>query len=143
VFRGLTEENSIYKESNGGKSIELVNPTQVVPTMSAMGYRIPKELESVHAYHPLINKLIEHNNKVGLRVLKTNRTTKVILLTKQKGKCGMCGESLLNQMGEMNYDGSLHIHHVDDRAKGGSKYKLNNLCLVHTDCHINHHRDVS
>lgn len=143
VFRGLTEDQSIYKESNGGKSIELVNPTQIVPTMSAMGYRIPKELESVHAYHPLINKLIEHNITVGLRALKTNKTTKVILLSKQKGKCGMCGENLLNQMGEMNYDGSLHIHHVVNRAKGGSKYKMTNLSLVHTQCHINHHRDVS
>ncbi len=140
VFRGTTSDRSIYNESQGGKTIELVNPTQVVATLSPKRYRIPKALELVHAYHPEYEKLIEFNTKISIENLKSNQTTKIQLLVKQKGKCDMCGETLLNEIGEFMYDGSTEIHHKEARSKGGSKAKISNLALTHRSCHIRHHQ---
>lgn len=137
VFRGRTHKDSIFNE--GGKYIELVNPTQIVSTMSSKLYRIPKDLELIHAYHPDYEKLIEFNNKLSIESLKLNKT-KLKLFISQKGKCTMCSQSLLNEQGEFLYDGSTHIHHNLARSQGGSKSKLSNLSLVHRSCHIEHHK---
>jgi RNA-directed DNA polymerase len=141
VFRGVTHDESAFKESLGGKSIEMVNPTQVVATISPKQYRIPKGLEVVHAYHPEYEKLIEFNTKLSIKSLELNQTNKIKLLIKQKGRCDICGETLLNDKGEFLYDGSTNIHHKQMRSKGGVKSKLANLALVHVDCHIRHHRE--
>jgi len=119
----------------------MVNPCHIVSTMSPILYRIPKQLEMIHAYHPHYHKLIDHNFKLGIESLKQNETTKIKLLVKQKGKCVMCGESLLNSMGEFMYDDTTNIHHVQFRSKGGSKNKLNNLVLEHQKCHNDVHRN--
>jgi RNA-directed DNA polymerase len=107
--------------------------------MSPKLYRIPKELELVHAYHPEFEKLIDFNTKLSIKSLQRNRTTKIKLLIKQKGKCDMCGGSLLNDANEFNYDGSTQIHHKQERSKGGGRGNLTNLSLIHTSCHIDHH----
>ena len=140
MFCGITQDKSIYNESQGGKSIELVNPTQVVSTLSPKNYRIPKALELVHAYHPEYEKLIEFNAKTSIESLKSNQTNKIKLFIKQKGKRDICGETLLNEMGEFTYDGATEIHHKTARSKGGAKAKLANLALVHRSCHIGHHQ---
>lgn len=140
IFRGITRNNSIYNDSKGGKSIELVNPTQVVTTMSPKRYRIPKELELVHAYHSDFKRVIDFNAMVSLENLKANPTTKVKLLIKQKGLCNMCGMTLLNESGEFEHDGTTNIHHEETRSRGGSKSNINNLKLVHSKCHVEHHR---
>ena len=107
--------------------------------MSPKQYRIPKELELVHAYHAEFEKLIDFNTKLSIKSLQLNKTTKVKLLIRQKGKCDMCGGSLLNEANEFSYDGSSHIHHKQERSKGGRRGSLNNLSLIHVSCHINHH----
>jgi RNA-directed DNA polymerase len=140
VFRGVTHDNSAFKETKGGKSIEMVNPTQVVATISPKQYRIPKALELIHAYHSEYEKLIEFNTKMGIKSLELNQTNKIKLLIKQKGKCDICGETLLNENGEFMYDGSTNIHHKQMRSKGGAKSKLANMVLIHEDCHIRLHR---
>lgn len=140
IFRGVTLQESAYKETKGGKSIELVNPTQIVATISPKQYRIPKDLELIHAYHPEYEKLIEFNTKMGIKSLQMNQTNKIKLLIKQKGKCDMCGKTLLNENGEFMYDGTSNIHHKEMRARGGAKSKLSNLVLIHEDCHIRHHQ---
>lgn len=140
IFRGITKNESIYKDSKDGKRIELVNPTQVTATLSAKLHRIPKELELVHAYHPLYGKLIEFATKLSTASLKLNQTTKIKLFIKQKGNCYMCGETLLADDGEFKYDGSLNIHHIEARAIGGRKSKITNFALVHDTCHIHHHQ---
>ena len=68
---------------------------------------------------------------------------KAQLAIEQKGKCYACGKTLLNKEGEMNYDGSTHIHHVKPRAKKGSKSLKSNLRLVHAECHIDLHKSSS
>lgn len=108
--------------------------------MSPNRYRIPKELELVHAYHSDFMKILDFNTKVSLENLKSNPTTKVKLLIKQKGMCGMCGMTLLNESGEFEHDGTTNIHHKQARSKGGSKSGITNLMLTHTKCHIEHHR---
>ena len=117
-----------------------MNPTQVVATISPKRYRIPKELELVHAYHPNYKELVEFNTKMSIDNLKGNTTTKIKLLIKQKGKCGMCGETLLNEACEFEYDGSTNIHHIQERSKGGRKSSISNLILTHTACHEQHHK---
>ena len=118
----------------------MVNPTQIVATISPKQYRIPKDLELVHAYHPEYEKLIEFNTKMSIKGLQMNQTNKIKLLIKQKGKCDMCGKTLLSENGEFMYDGTSNIHHKEMRVKGGPKSKLSNLVLIHEDCHIRHHR---
>jgi 5-methylcytosine-specific restriction endonuclease McrA len=110
-----------------------VNPTQTVATISPKRYRIPQKLELVHAYHPDYKEIVEFNTKISIDNLKENATTKIKLLIKQKGKCGMCEETLLNETGEFEYDGSTNIHHIQERRKGGRKSSMSNLMLTHTD----------
>nr|ATI20467.1 group II intron reverse transcriptase/maturase [Juglanconis juglandina] len=140
IFTGKTKNESIHRESKGGKRIELVNPTQVTATLSAKLNRIPKELELVHAYHPSYVRLIEFATKISITSLKMNQTAKLKLFIKQKGKCYMCGETLLDEEGEFKYDGSMNIHHIEPRAEGGARSKTKNSALVHTNCHIHHHQ---
>jgi hypothetical protein len=65
--------------------------------MSARRYRIPSKLETVHAYHPKFEKLIEHNQLLAIQsVLKTG-TLKVKLFKKQKGRCAMCKDYLMDK----------------------------------------------
>ena len=117
-----------------------MNPTQIVSTMSPKKYRIPKDLEMVHAYHPLSEELVKFNTKLSIENLKLNQTTKLKLFTKQKGICEMCNQTLLNSDGEFLYDGNTNIHHKELRSKGGSKSNIANLTLIHTQCHIAHHK---
>ena len=117
-----------------------MNPTQVVATISPKRYRIPQKLELVHAYHPDYKDLVEFNTKMSIENLIGNSTTKIKLLIKQKGKCGMCGMTLLNEAGDFEYDGSTNIHHIQERSKGGRKSSIANLMLTHTDCHRYHHK---
>lgn len=140
VFRGITRRESIHRETEGGRIVELVNPTQVVTTMSPKHYRIPKSLELVHAYHPNYEKLVEFNIKTSLQSMEMNQTTKTKLYVKPKGKCSVCGLSLLNEQGDFAYDGSTNLHHVTPRGKGGRRGALSNFALMHADCHIHHHR---
>jgi 5-methylcytosine-specific restriction endonuclease McrA len=72
--------------------------------------------------------------------MEMNQTTKTKLYIKQKGKCGACGLSLLNEHGEFAYDGTTNIHHITAISKGGKRSALSNLILMHTDCHIQHHQ---
>ena len=141
MFRRFTNKDSIFNEALGGKHIELVNPTQVVATMTPKRYRIPKDLEMVHAYHPDYEKLIDFNTKLSIDNLKLNQTTKIKLFIKQKGKCGICSNTLLNETGEFANDGSTHIHHKVARSQGGKKGNLSNFSLVHAECHVAHHQD--
>jgi 5-methylcytosine-specific restriction endonuclease McrA len=103
-------------------------------------YRIPRALELVHAYHPDYTKLLDFNFKNSVEAMKETGTLKAKLLNKQKGICTLCHHSLLNETGEFFYDGTTHIHHIIERSKGGYKFSLSNLTLVHKYCHYDHHR---
>jgi RNA-directed DNA polymerase len=137
TFRGQTLNNSIFNQFTGGKTIELIDPTTVVGTLSAKLYRIPSALETVHAYHPDYRKLIEFNQKRSLEALKESKTLKAKLLIRQKGVCGICKEPLLKLENEFIFDVSMHIHHIKSRADGG--VSMGNLMLVHAQCHMAHH----
>lgn len=121
VFRGRTLRTSIYNDNHEGKFIELLNPTKIIATLSASRYRLPLELEDIHAFHPDCSQIIEFNQKIQFTAIKDTPTLKSKLLSKQKGLCFECKTSLFTETGEFNYDGSLHIHHIKPREKGGSK----------------------
>jgi RNA-directed DNA polymerase len=141
IFRGFTKNPSIYNEYKGGKYIELIDPTIVIETISARRYRIPKDLETVHAYHPLYSKLIDFNQKMAIESVKNTKTLKLKLFKKQKGRCAMCKEYLMVKGNMISLDGEWHIHHITERSKGGSKSKKVNMQLVHSLCHISHHKE--
>jgi RNA-directed DNA polymerase len=140
IFRGRTLNPSIYNQFDRGKFIELASLTHVTGTYMAKMYRIPRALELVHAYHPYYTKLLDFNLKNSIEAMKETGTLKGKLLNKQKGICTLCQQSLLNETGEFIYDGTTNIHHILERSKGGSKFSLSNLTLVHKDCHYDHHR---
>jgi len=139
VFWGRTWNKTIHNESEGGKTIELLNPTQIIATIRAGRYRIPEALELIHAYHPQSDRLIDFNYSMSKLVMQGNNSYKAKLLIRQKGLCGLCETTLLDENGEFNYDGSSHIHHLEARAKKGAKGLLKNMMLVHAQCHQSHH----
>ena len=132
VFTGYTQSESIYSESKGGKIIELLNPTKVVSTVTASRYRIPERLELVHAYHDKYEELIDFNYGMSKQAMKDNTSFKAKLLINQKGRCGICGTSLLDDHGEFNYDGSNHIHQIQPRSNKGGKNQIKKVMLVHS-----------
>jgi RNA-directed DNA polymerase len=141
IFRGFTKRSSIYNDFEGGKYIELVDPTIIIETISAKRYRIPSELETVHAYHFDYEKIILNNQRLAVESVIKTGTLKLKLFKKQNGLCAMCKEYLImNTEDFMPSPGEWHIHHKVKRAKGGSKSNINNMELVHFSCHINYHK---
>ena len=67
----------------------------------------------------------------------TTSKTRTKLLTSQKGICPVCNTSLLNNE-------ELHMHHIKPKSLGGS-HKVNNLLLLHKDCHkqVEYSTDIS
>ena len=63
--------------------------------------------------------------------------TRTKLITRQKGICPVCNTSLLNNE-------ELHIHHIKPKRLKGL-HKLNNLLLLHKDCHkqVEYSTDIS
>ena len=57
------------------------------------------------------------------------------LFKRQKGKCSYC-KGLFNQ--EDVQESTIHKHHLKPRSAGGD-WKLSNLRLLHTECHISLH----
>jgi len=111
VFNGRTLNKTINKEFSlkGGKRIELINPTKITSTISADEYRLPKELEIIHAYHPRYKEILEFTRKVNFLSIKETSTFKSKLLKNQKGLCSVCHLTLLEENGEFKYDGTSHI----------------------------------
>jgi RNA-directed DNA polymerase len=144
IFRGFTKRSSIYNEFEGGKYIELIDPTVIIETMSARRYRIPSKLETVHAYHPDYEQIILNNQRLAVESVIKTGTLKLKLFKKQNGLCALCKEYLIMD-GEdfMPLPGEWHIHHKIERTKGGSKSNMHNMELVHSSCHVAHHKKVN
>lgn len=54
------------------------------------------------------------------------------LMSREKGKCQICGK-------EFTKTDSSHIHHIIERANGGSD-RAKNLAILHKSCHNNLHK---
>ncbi|WP_394555559.1 group II intron reverse transcriptase/maturase (plasmid) [Priestia aryabhattai] len=83
---------------------------------------------------PFDPSLKEYFEKRDIQKFKSNNTaSRQKLAKKQKYKCPLCGMSLTNT------DEGLETHHRIPKVHGGNnEYK--NLWLVHSSCHIEHHR---
>jgi 5-methylcytosine-specific restriction endonuclease McrA len=111
--------------------------------MSARRYRIPSKLETVHAYHPDYEQIILNNQRIAVESVIKTGTLKLKLFKKQKGLCAICKDYLITDTDDfMPFPGEWHIHHNVKRAKGGSKSNIDNMKLVHSLCHIIHHKEV-
>jgi len=65
--------------------------------------------------------------------MKDNTSFKAKLFIKQKGRCGICGSSLLDDNGTLDYTyGSYRIHHIQPRSKKGAKNQIKKM-LVHSE----------
>jgi len=73
--------------------------------MSAKRYRIPAKLEKVHAYHPEYEKLILNNQRLAVESVIKTGTLKSKLFKKQKGRCGLCKEFLMDSEDFMPLEG--------------------------------------
>lgn len=67
------------------------------------------------------------------RLMKDELRTKKLasLWIRQKGECGACSQLLTSETG-------WHVHHATRRVDGG-KDTLENLILLHPNCHRKHH----
>jgi 5-methylcytosine-specific restriction endonuclease McrA len=52
----------------------------------------------------------------------------------------MCKDYLMDKE-SMSFQGEWHIHHVVKRSKGGAKSNIDNMRLLHSSCHILHHKE--
>jgi hypothetical protein len=66
VFKGESRKLLRHKKNSKGKIVYLVDPINIVRTLSALTYVIPEKLLGIHAFHADRSKIIEINNKANL-----------------------------------------------------------------------------
>ena len=114
-----------------GKKIYLVDPSNIVTTMTAMEYLIPKSLKPIHAFHPEKGKVIELNLKASLKSQGYYGSIKEKLMKKQNGICSICNKELIRQDQETLLIQDLEIHHIQPISKKGERHKIQNMTLIH------------
>lgn len=132
VFRG---SNSRYKKNMNGKKIFLVDPTNIVTTMTAMEYLIPKSLKPIHAFHSEKEKVVQINLKASLKSQGYYGSMKEKLMKKQNGICSVCNNKLIRQDQETLLIQDLEIHHIQPIRKKGERHKIQNMTIIHKWCH--------
>lgn len=104
--------------------------------LSALGeIKIKRHIMVKGSFSPDDPEQKEYWNARRSKDIKSLAKSKQILARRQEGKCGVCGDSLVN--GE-----ELHTHHIIPRSEGGND-KYENLCLVHLYCHQQIHSKKS
>lgn len=142
VFRGETKSASRYKKNLEGKTIYLVDPTNIVSTQSAMEYLIPKSLKSIHAFHSERERkrVVQINVRASLLSQGFYGSFKEKLMKKQGGTCPICNESLLWRGNEMPNIEEIEIHHIQPISQKGERHKMQNMMLIHKWCHRKVHK---
>ncbi|HEY9693425.1 MAG TPA: group II intron reverse transcriptase/maturase [Oculatellaceae cyanobacterium] len=97
--------------------------------------KIKRHIKVVGNYSPDDPELKDYWETRMSKDVKSLAKSRQILAKRQRGKCTVCGDSLLN--GE-----ELHAHHIVPRSEGG-KDKYDNLNLVHLYCHQQIHSKKS
>jgi len=114
-----------------GKKIFLVDPTNIVTTMTAMEYLIPKSLKPIHAFHSEKEKVVQINLKASLKSQGYYGSMKEKLMKKQNGICSVCNNKLIRQDQETLLIQDLEIHHIQPIRKKGERHKIQNMTIIH------------
>ena len=117
-----------------GKIVYLVKPNDI-EIDRARKYAIPKVLRHIHAYHPEHLKLVEFNDSNNTLA---NKTIRQKLLEKQARICPVC-LGRIDLYTPINSHRAV-IHHKTPISEGGEPKKINNLELLHKECHFERHR---
>ena len=94
--------------------------------------------KNANPYDPAWKEYFELRDETEVK--NSLQCTKLVkrLWLKQKGKCAHCG-TILNTGAEWGvYANSNHIHHVQPRKENGTD-EINNLVLLHSNCHCAEH----
>ena len=132
VFHGIVQSKSrynIYKD----KTIYLVDVTNISKLLSSKHYIMPKNLLTVHGYHPDYMKLLTFSTNLKFKSAGVDLSFKQRLLAKQNNLCFHCGEPLITSNGF--YGDAIHIHHIKPIYKGGSSNNIGNMVALHSWCH--------
>jgi len=115
----------VFKDEIGNKKIRMTASIPIVRfVIIKKGMRIHANDKETSKYW---QKRVYTNALNQVYSIKMER-----LIKKQKGICPCCGEPITRDDIAGN---KVHAHHMLPRSKGGSE-KLNNLRLLHQDCHV-------
>nr|YP_010121826.1 hypothetical protein KQ509_mgp04 [Monilinia fructicola]QRF72202.1 hypothetical protein [Monilinia fructicola] len=137
TFYGISNTKSRYTDKKESRTAFLQNPVAGSPVVAAIKHLLPEELKAINAFDDavIVEKLARF--KLNLSIISSPKTPtlKEKLYKTQKGLCTMC-----NKIIDYDYihNNSVHIHHIEPIKKGGNKFALKNLTLVHSWCHRAH-----
>lgn len=129
VFHGITAKLSRYHSQgrNEGKKIYLVDPSNIVSSVCATKFNIPKNLLNIHAFHKDYLKILEYKSKTNLLSIGKYESYKSKLFKKQNGVCAVCKKIISIE--------DANIHHIIPISEGGNASRLTNMILIHLWCH--------
>src|SRR5262245_43210652 len=116
LFRGAV------RDSKGGTQRVSLFRTQSVP----IGRHV-KVQGAANPYDPAWEVDFEERQSARMADSLTGRGTARYLWLEQAGKCPVCGEPLA-------LEEEWHVHHLEQRTRGGSDL-IENLLLLHPNCH--------
>jgi len=118
----------VFKDSIGNKIINVPSIPIIRFTILKAGIRVHADDKDTKEYW---NKRVYTNALSHVYSIKVKR-----LIERQKGICPCCGNPITK---DDIADKKAHAHHMLPRSEGGTE-KLNNLRLLHQDCHVLAHQ---
>jgi len=124
-----TGRKGMFKDETGNKIINMAKIPIVRFGMIKSGMRVHANDKKTREYW---QKRVYTNALSQVYSIKVEK-----LMKEQKGICPCCGNPITKDdiAGQQ-----VHVHHMLPRSKGGSE-KLNNLRLLHQDCHVLAHQN--
>ena len=135
VFRGQTFGRSRFKDADNEKSIYLVNPTSDIETLTMNDTRLADRLKGIHGFHDEVEKVEEFLYEQGIINNWKTSSLKHKLFRRQKGVCSYCHKFM-----KLDQNRTNAIHHIIPLNKGGSRSNMDNMQLLHKECHNEHHK---
>ena len=136
-FHSVGEENWVFAthiedttKEDGRKLIRLCKASK---TPIKRHIKIKGE---ANPYDPVWETYFEERLKRKVTQTLQGRKTLLHLWRSQNGKCLMCNQAISKESG-------WHVHHILEKAKGGSD-AWSNLVMLHPNCHMQvHNQDLS
>jgi RNA-directed DNA polymerase len=127
-YFSTTERTWMFKDETGSKIMNMASIPIVRYVMIKNGMRVHANDKETREYW---QKRVYTNALSQVYTIKVER-----LMKKQKGICPCCGDPMTKDDIAAK---KVHAHHMLPRSKGGSE-KLNNLRLLHQNCHVLAHK---
>jgi RNA-directed DNA polymerase len=127
-YFSTTGRTWMFKDETGNKIMNIASIPIVRYVKIKNGVRVHANEKETREYW---QKRVYTNALSQVYTIKVER-----LMRKQKGICPCCGDFITK---DNIAEEKVHAHHMLPRSKGGSE-KLNNLRLLHQDCHVLAHQ---